>query len=205
MRWLTLTLVAACAFHRGAGTQQDGPAPGDDARAIDARTIDAPQDGSNVILDAPPPPDAFSCSSTGLSCPGGSVGVAMCNNDCWVSCTATGDEPTAATACHDWGGRLAPLQTQQDQDCVHLTVMPDKASWIGFEQATGATAVNTDWSWNSDGIAPTYLNWNGGQPNDADGVENGAEQCAYMSTPSGTWQDQPCSTSFANFSCRHGL
>ncbi len=203
MRWLGLFLVAACAFHRGAGALQDGPPAGSDAPAIDARMIDAPRDGSNIIIDAPP--DAFSCSSAGLSCPGGGIGVAMCNGDCWVSCPATGDEPTAAAACQAWGGRLAPLQTQQDQDCVHLTVLPGKASWIGFEQANNASAVNTDWSWNSDGIAPTFLNWNGGQPNDGDGVEDGTEQCAYMSNPSGTWQDQPCSTSFANFSCRHGL
>jgi hypothetical protein len=149
------------------------------------------------------PPDAYVCSTAGLVC-AGLVAMRTCNGACWVGCTGGVEEPLAAQRCAAWGGRLAPLQTQADYDCAHTVVLPGIASWTGFEQAPGQTSNLAGWSWNGDGLAPTFLNWSGGQPNDTDGNENGAEQCAYMSNPSGAWQDTPCtgSSQFA-YSCRH--
>jgi len=190
MRWGVAIMLAGCSFRHGSAPASDATHDGPPDVAIDAR-IDAP-------------PDAATCPSTLLACPGGTATMLVCNNACWASCTAQGAEPTAAAACTAWGGRLAPLQTQADQDCVQLTVLPGHASWIGFEQAAGATTLTSGWSWNSDGITPSFTNWGGGQPNDLDGIEDGQEQCAYMSTPSGTWQDQGCGLLFFNFSCRYG-
>jgi hypothetical protein len=193
MRWGVAIALAGCGFRHGVVSDATHDSPPD--VAIDAR-IDAAPDA---------PPDAVTCPTLAVACPAGITTMVICNNACWASCTAQGDEPTASAACTAWGGRLAPLQTQADQDCVHLTVFPGAASWIGFEQSAGATTLTGGWTWNSDGITPSFTNWSGGQPNDgADGVENGEEQCAYMSNPSGAWQDTACSTLLFNFSCRHG-
>src|SRR5439155_18568010 len=115
MRWAGLAVLAGCAYHPGV----------------------AP---SGAARDAGPP-DALACTADSLGCPLGMTAAVTCNGACWASCTARGDEHTAASACLAWGGRLAPLQTIADQTCVHQVVFPGAASWIGFEQAPGATTL----------------------------------------------------------------
>ncbi len=152
---------------------------------------------------------AYECSTAGFVCPGTTTHTVVkqiCNGGCWVSCnsdTPFTSETVVAKLCTDWGGRLAPIRTVEDQTCVHTMLFPSQASWIGFEQVAGQAFTNTGWSWNSDGIVPTYTNWSPGQPNDLDGLEDGTKQCAYMTTI-GEWQDTVCTgTTMYRFSCRH--
>jgi len=191
-----LALVAACGFEHGTllfdapGQSGDGPHAGD-----------APTDTTNVTIDAPP-----ECSSSGLVCAGVPSAV-MCNGACWVKCTQIGvavpNQGAAALSCASWGGKLAPIRDQGDQDCVAQMLFPGQSHWIGFEQSSTATSLTAGWTWNSDGIAPTYTHWGAGQPNDTDGDETDhSEQCATMNT-AGDWHDTPCDDNNSyRFSCR---
>jgi hypothetical protein len=132
----------------------------------------------------------------------------MCNGACWVKCTQAVPVPSqyaASGACDGWGGKLAPIRDANDEACVSQMLFPSQASWTGFEQALTATTPAGDWSWNGDGVTPTFLSWDSGQPNDFNGVENLQEQCAYMTT-AGLWQDTDCFSSASyRFSCRRPL
>lgn len=96
-----IALVAACKFT----PPQDLPS--------DARLVDGPAPGDSNLIDAPVvPPDApFVCSASTLACSSGIALTHTCGGHCWVSCTAAGDQPTAAAACTNWGGKLAPIET----------------------------------------------------------------------------------------------
>ena len=197
-------LLAACRFAPGSGMDQpqdDAPPPGIDG------AIDAPRSDSMVIMAdaAVDGPFTSTCSGIGLTCAGSVVAV-MCNGGCWAKCTssvAIVNQAAAAGACATWGGELAPIRNQGDQDCVANTLFPQQAPWIGFEQSGTATTLTTGWTWNSDGIAPVYTHWGSGQPNDSNGNENDhAEQCAFMNT-AGDWHDTSCGDGgLFRFSCR---
>jgi hypothetical protein len=81
-------------------------------------------------------------------------------------------------------------------------VVGNADSWFGLVQLSGQPTPADGWSWNGDGQALSYLNWQPGQPDDADGVENDFEQCAYIASDD-SWRDRACSTPFA-FSCESG-
>lgn len=194
-------LFGACGFEHGTAVQDDAPRPPDDTPG---GTIDAPIDGTMVVVDAPPDGSTIPCSTTGLPC-AGTPQAAICNGDCWVKCTLPNvlpNQDAAQNACTTWGGKLAPIRSQADQDCVEQTLFPGQASWIGFEQSTMATTPSNGWTWNSDGVGVNYTHWDTGQPNDANGNENDhAEQCAFM-TNAGFWQDSQCgNAAFARFAC----
>ena len=122
----------------------------------------------------------------------------MCNGACWIQCNDTVSELAAAFRCNGWGGKLAPLYTAADQACAQLA---SEASWTGYTQPLFQRNPDDKWSWNGDGNPATYTNWAPGQPNDGDDRENSAENCAYMSTPTGLWQDTSCFARF-KFACR---
>jgi hypothetical protein len=198
VRWLWLVLVGGCSFTAPPTSQGD-------ARLVDAAPFDP--DALDAAIDAGIiPPDAFVCSNAGFGCPGGTSRMEICNSGCWVACTSLAaftDQAVVAQICTAWGGKLAPIRDAAEQACVQGQIFPSQASWIGFEQAPGQTVKDVGWSWNSDGIVPSYTNWSSGQPNDLDGTESGSEQCAFMTT-GGTWQDVPCAgQQFFRFSCKH--
>ena len=162
----------------------------------DGEAVDAPVDAAT---DA-----AFECSTARLVCPGSTPVVLACGADCWVGCTngTPIDHASAAGYCASWGGRLAPFYNASELSCVRALIAPGSAMWLGLVQDPAATLPGDGWSWNADGLAPPYTFWANGQPNDGDGVESGAEQCAYSSSTV-DWQDEPCTSLFARFACRH--
>lgn len=188
--------ATSCSFSHGS-LAKDAPVTGDDDAPV---MIDA-------AIDAAPDaaPDLGSCNTTGFTCIGGTPVAVTCNGACWLKCqqsTPVASEAAASAACLAWGGKLAPIREQADNDCVAVTLFPAQASWIGYEQAATATMKTTEWSWNGDGVATNYVNWSVGQPNDLDGAEDGQEQCAFMPT-NGTWQDVACSDAgLFRLSCR---
>lgn len=184
MRSALFLVLVACSFEHGE-LPHDGSVRTTDATRLDAR-VDAPSTCTNDLVCA------------------GQVVTAMCNGACWAKCTnAFGISVlSAATACGDWGGELAPLRTPFDEACVSGVLFPQQASWIGLVQAPLQTSPSSGWSWNADGQPLAFTDWDSGQPNDGTGLEKGTEQCAFMTT-GGKWQDDDCNaTTLVRFSCR---
>jgi hypothetical protein len=182
---LLVLVLAACSFEHGE-LPRDANVRTTDGSGPDAALIDAP-----------------STCTDDLACAGPVVAM-MCNGGCWAKCTnAFGVSVLGASiACGNWGGQLAPLRTPDDEACVNQFLFPQQASWIGLVQAPLQISPSAGWSWNGDGQAPSFTDWDSGQPNDGTGVETGSEQCAFMTT-GGKWQDGDCSaSSLARFSCR---
>ena len=162
----------------------------------------APPPPADTMIDAPP---GVTCSTSGLTCAGQTM-AAICNGTCWVKCTSAAPiagQLMADIACTAWGGKLAPIRSAADQQCVVGVLFPDQAHWIGLEQSSIATTVATDWTWNGDGVAITFTGWGNGQPNDLNGNENDhAEQCAFINNV-GDWHDEDCGNGgLYRFSCR---
>lgn len=137
------------------------------------------------------------CNATGLTCLG-HVTVTTCNGGCWVTCDDTVTEPGAALRCGGWGGKVAPIRTAADQTCATVGGEP---SWTGLVQRLGASSPTEGWSWNNDNVAPTFLAWASGQPEDHDGHENNQENCAIQTPPSRAWSDVGCLARYP-FACR---
>jgi hypothetical protein len=133
--------------------------------------------------------------------------IVNCGNpdDCWVGCTNGGEifASEAATRCQAWGGRLNPVYSAEELSCLRAE-LNGGAVLLGLSQSAGASGLGAGWSWNGDGVTPTYLPWDVGQPNDGTGVELGFEQCAY--SPGGgnnDWHDINCAGLFSRFGCRY--
>jgi hypothetical protein len=210
---IVLVAVAGCSFPGEGATPEDGPLPpGGDGPVV--------VDGAGPIDTAPPGPidagpidaraaDAapFVCSTAGLQCVGQPAVIVSCGNpgDCWVGCTNGGQiQATEAEArCATWGGRLNPIYTPEELTCVRAELNYG-AVLLGLTQSGGASGVGAGWSWNGDGVTPSYLPWDTGQPNDGTGTELGFEQCAYSPGGGDTdWHDAACSALFSRFGCRY--
>ena len=86
-------------------------------------------------------------------------------------------------------GHLATITSAQENAFI-VANFPEAMSggyWFGGIQETGSGTPDAGWTWVT-GEAFGYTNWNGGEPNDADGIENGAENVMHFA-PSGGWND----------------
>jgi len=178
-------LLIALASCGGAGEEPaiDGPI------GVDAPIVDGPP-----LIDAPP----FSCSAATLDCPAGTVTVfdgAVCFN----ACSELVSQQTAEQRCVAWGGHLAALHSAADQTKVLGLV--SAPLWIGHIQKLpgGVVLPSTGWRW-LDGSTVDFEPWASGQPDDGNGSENDAEDCAAIVTT--TWADEPCSNKH-HFVCKH--
>jgi len=162
---------------------------------IDAQSLEA--DAAPPPIDAAPPIDVMhpACSEAGLTC-NGTVTRFTCGGNCWVKCAGTAARSTAATACAGWTGALGEIGDATEQDCVATHV--GAPTWIGLVQSTTATTPSTGWTWNG-AVPVVYTHWLMNKPDDADGVENGAEQCGSIRVD-GSWDDDNCGGAL-NFFC----
>lgn len=123
--------------------------------------------------------------------------------DCWVGCR-DGDVVSAneaAAFCTAWGGRLGRINSADEEVCVRTVL--NGAIILGLTQAPMQAAADQGWSWNGDGVTPTYLPWSNGQPDDNDGIEDGEAQCAFSNSNS-VWDDMACDApASARFTCRY--
>lgn len=199
-------LASGCSFQIAAEGGASGDASGDGAPfdaaiggVIDAPVIDGPAFDAAVIIDAAPIP----CTTAGLVCPGGTTPLIIpCAfaGECWVGCR-DGNAVNYAAArglCTTWGGRLGWITNPLEEACLRNTI--DGAISLGLVQAQSSGLPGLGWTWS--GEIAWYINWAIGQPNDGDGFENNTEQCAYSSTPSATWHDEPCTVAHSRFTCR---
>jgi hypothetical protein len=188
------------------------------ACSFDASGLPSTDDASDLDGNAPPVVDAsgdavvgaddasFVCSTTSLMCPGNQpLRLLSCGepSDCWVGCR-DGDVVSvdqAAAFCQSWGGRLGRINSAAEETCVRTVI--NGAVILGLVQAANQSDPDVGWSWNGDGIAPPYLNWGNGQPNDGTAGENNEEQCSY-SNSGVEWHDVVCDApTSARFTCRY--
>jgi len=84
------------------------------------------------------------------------------------------------------GGHLVTINDAAENEFVRASVLGfdgvDRRGWIGFNDV--ASEGNFVWS---SGEAASFTNWNGGEPNNANGTEHYTE----MLGGSGAWNDQP--------------
>jgi len=166
--------------------------------------VDAPPPPvADAEVDAPPdaPPDAAppACALDGVAC--ANATVVACGGSCWLRCTTRFARTGAQDACAAWGGHLAEILSDADQQCAASVVA--SPSWLGLAQPVEPqAAVDLGWTWN--GAIPwtrpgSFDNFNAGRPDDdADGID-GAEQCAQMSSgfSGGLWDDIPCTSALS--------
>ncbi|HEX8107827.1 MAG TPA: C-type lectin domain-containing protein, partial [Kofleriaceae bacterium] len=162
------------------------PTPPPDAQMIDA------------MVDAMPVP----CDADGLTC-GGTPTVFLCGTQCWVKCTDLVSRATAETRCTGWTGALGEIDDATENGCVTMKIST-ATFWFGAIQGAGAMTPGDKWTWNGDATklfnSTRYINWGTNKPDDADGNEDGAEQCGTI-RPGGTWDDEGCNGSLGFF-CR---
>lgn len=179
-------VMGRCSLHDAPPVDAD-PAPRPDAGMPDAPPVDAP----------PPLP----CVATGLGCSAGTATVFQCGTQCWVKCSAAVPRDFASTTCAGWSGALGEIDDATEETCVNAHIAT-ATFWIGAIQGAGATTPADRWTWN--GTAQmVYTDWATGKPDDADGVENGAEQCGAI-RPGGTWDDDGCTAALPFFCRRPG-
>jgi hypothetical protein len=196
-----IAIAAGCSFTRGDGAIDAADPSTPDGPPVDGSTIDGSITMDDAAVDADTTPDAFECTTVGLTC-GGTLSTFTCGGDCWAGCASGVDHATAHARCIAWGGVLAEVDNMTEQDCLDTTFVPAGAMHLGIVQPGGQTSPTAGWVWESTGATPVYTHWSGGQPSDNDGVESGEEQCAYLSNGSGTWHDTPCSFAASGFACR---
>ncbi len=189
-------MLAACSF-KSPGAAPSGDAPGgDDAPAIDA-----------AVPDASPDADPSTCSFPGFQCPGGvPLRVLPCGatGECWVGCVngATQTVAQATAFCAGLGMKLGLFDSAEDEACVRGAGI-NGAIMLGMQQLTGQQNGDEGWIRIADDTAVSHFDWGPGQPNDADGAEDGQEQCAF-SNASALWHDDACATlSSARWICRY--
>ena len=96
------------------------------------------------------------------------------------------------TACEGYGGNLASLESQTEQDTVNgLITVTD--TWIG---GNGGGA-DGNWSW-KDGSTWDYTSWYANRPK-----TNGAQDCIKMKT-TGLWDNVSCDNSF-QYACQKAI
>jgi len=200
IRRALLLVCALTGCDRLFGFDEPVPIPPDQIDA--AGSDDAPADAPPV--DAPPDTAAL-CSTKNITC--STPVVTSCGGTCWVSCPDAVTESVASSRCTAWGGKLARLTSNARDACIRSTVAPTGDLWIGLEQEPGEAQLLDGWSWNSDHVNPPFFNFDnqgsGNQPDDADGVENGQENCAAIAAGRSKWNDTACGGSRA-FACSDG-
>jgi hypothetical protein len=147
-----------------------------EASAPKSRSDDASVDAGPCVCPASPP-TGFKCFSD--------------NCHLYRNITQTGisfeDAHAGATAIP--GGYLVTITSEKEDQFVAslLGNDPNVVRWIGAQQALRQSSPSEGWSW-LDGEPWSYVNWQEGEPNDDDGVEDDQEDFAFT-TGKGQWID----------------
>ncbi len=169
-----------------------GDAATDGRTSIDSAT-DAPFTLIDAAIDAPLP---LGCSMTGFNCPNGYV-LNACNGACFIRCNAVTTRTEAINRCAAWNGQLATFDTAAAITCALGSNTP--ASWIGLTQSPNNGSLAVGWTWVGGAALANNAPWSFSQPDDGDGVENAAENCA--TATGATFEDVSCAVT-RGFICR---
>lgn len=150
---------------------------------VDAPMPDGPDDvPDGLAATCPPPPVGQGC----MLLPGTQVAPG-----CHVVCAAKLWPDARAITAGTW--HLATISTPQEADVIEAAIVEAgvAAAWIGLDQTASSASPLGGWKWTDASTLGAFAPWANQQPNDGNGVEDGAEQCALM-TAAGTWSDEVC-------------
>jgi hypothetical protein len=95
----------------------------------------------------------------------------------------------ARVVCQDADADLVAIRSATEETAIAAVVAEAPSApacaappcvWVGMSQQTSGSDPAADWAW-VDGSADDGSLWATGQPDDADGVESGDQDCALMS------------------------
>jgi hypothetical protein len=158
----------------------------EDAEALDSAPALAEQ---RSPLDPPPPPPCAPPPAAATVHAGILFHL--------YSGTTTWDQ--AKADCEAMGGRLA-VPTSPARNEVIRSLNNGSDLFIGLRQSSGQSSPGAGWLTVSGNIPP-YLNWNPGEPNDMDGVEDGWQNCSRMYISDGKWDDVSCTATTSPYVC----
>jgi hypothetical protein len=151
----------------------------------------SPDGAVDATVDARPP-----CEVPTTTC--SDAAVFQCGGHCYLSCRDNFNADDAAGFCENSGMSLPIIDNTNTNDCVAAATR-NFTSWTGLRQPDTATSTAEGWRW-PDGSEPSFAAWGAGEPNDADGIEDGDEQCMGMDIDA-IWRDRPCGN-FVGAVCR---
>ncbi len=97
---------------------------------------------------------------------------------------------SAKTTCAGLGGHLATITSQTENDWINANIVNGVAEiWAGGTDA----AVEGNWTW-VNGESWNYTNWNGGEPNNAAGIE---DYLSINTGKTGRWNDAVEASSYS--------
>ena len=167
-----LSCVAGFCRTDGAGGACTSAGHPDAAKQIDA-SIDTP------AAACPPVPVAQGCTL---------VGPQPVMPTCMVACAAQSGTQAQAFVVGTW--HIASITSAAEQSAA-ITATNGQLAWIGLTQPANQTTPMMGWTFIGIPGPPTFAGWAGGQPDDANGVENNEQNCGALG-PVG-WGDEPCS------------
>ena len=120
-------------------------------------------------------------------------------NKCYKGYSERLSWSSAQSVCHDYGGQLVTIHSNEENNFVYSIASKSTSSWIGLSDFSHEST----WKWNqisSDGVSLetdlTYSNFYPGEPNG--GVN---ENCATIVEWSPYWNDLDCASGWPMFIC----
>jgi hypothetical protein len=188
--WIvSLALVAACGAKLGGDPAVTGGADAPPGSPVDAPS-GTPVDAPLAPIDAPP--DARACT-----------GGSDVEGHCYLYHSDALAWAAAGSACAADGTHLAIIDDAVQNAAVKSIIGVTSPAFIGASDLQSPGSKAYYWV---DGTAvgsATYSNFNAGEPNDANGVED----CLVMRVDGGSagqWDDRPCVTEPANVTTTAG-
>lgn len=95
----------------------------------------------------------------------------------------------AKTLCEQKGGHLVTLSSTEEQNFIYQHAAYLDYGWIGFTDEVS----EGEWTW-VNGETVSYLNWNGGEPNNGGWWGGNEDHCIFNTDGSAGWNDAPGET-----------
>jgi hypothetical protein len=129
------------------------------------------------------------------------VAISVCSPDghCYenneaIDFSDTSSWAAARDAAIDAGGHLVAITSAEENAFLVANFgdeVNNRGAFIGLFQTADSADVGAGWGWVT-GEPFVFVNWNGGEPNDVDGVENNAENFGhFFPGAGGKWNDLP--------------
>jgi hypothetical protein len=137
------------------------------------------------------------CTNLSVIAPSACMGVPLTcasTTSCYFVCGADLDFTTARDMCRLFGGRLATVETVEENECLRNALTG--LTWFGLAQDPMGREPTGGWR-HIDGSALVFESWAGAQPDDASGAD---VDCGQLH-PTGLWYDEPCASVATGYLC----
>ena len=104
--------------------------------------------------------------------------------------------------CTEKGGWLAEIFSSEEQTSImnEVPLEQDSHYWIGLTDS----AVEGHFIWQHSSKPLSWLNWNGGEPNNGSNDHDGNENCVIL-LKNGKWNDSACGRDYSYYGDIHAL